>query len=256
MDFLQSVVLGMVEGFTEFLPISSTAHLILTAKILNIPQSDFVKSFEIAVQLGAILAVVWLYWRKFFLDKESLKRVIAAFLPTVFVGLFFYKIFKEYLLENLVIIVWALFLGGIFLIVFELFHKEKEDAVDDISKIPYKKSVLIGVFQSLAIVPGVSRAAATILGGLALGLKRKTIVEFSFLLAVPTMIGATGYDLLKSGNGFSPDQFSILFAGFLVSFFVAIFAIKFLLHYIQRNNFIWFGVYRIVIGLLFILFLI
>ncbi|MFC1789410.1 undecaprenyl-diphosphate phosphatase [Patescibacteria group bacterium] len=256
MDFLQSVILGLVEGFTEFLPISSTAHLILTAEILKIPQTEFVKSFEITIQLGAILAVVWLYWRKIFLNNEIIKRIFAAFLPTAIIGILFYKIFKNFLMENLSVIVWALFLGGIFLIIFELWYKEKPGAVEDVEKISYRQSFLIGVFQAVAIVPGVSRSAATILGGLFLGLKRKTIVEFSFLLAVPTMLAATGYDLLKTGGGFSFDQFGVLFVGFLISFLVAIAAIKFLLHYIQKNNFIWFGVYRILAGLIFILLLI
>lgn len=255
MDFLQGVILGIVEGFTEFLPISSTAHLILTAKILKIPPTEFVKSFEIAIQLGAILAVVWLYWRRFFLDKKAAKKIAAAFLPTAIIGFLLYKIFREVLTENIPLIAWVLALGGVFLIIFEFWHKEKPEAPEDIANISYKHGVLIGIFQSLAIVPGVSRAAATILGGLFLGLKRKTAVEFSFLLAAPTMLAATGYDLLKTGASFSSGQFGVLAAGFLVSFLVAILAIKFLLHYIQKNNFVWFGVWRILIGLFFILLL-
>jgi len=253
MNFLQSLILGTVEGFTEFLPISSTAHLILTAKILKISQTEFVKSFEIAIQLGAILAVVWLYRRRFFLDKETIKRIIAAFLPTAIFGFLFYKFFKEFLMENTSLIVWTLFLGGVFLIVFEFWYKEKLGTVEDVAKISYRQSLLIGVFQSAAMIPGVSRAAATILGGLFLGLKRKTIVEFSFLLAVPTILAATGYDLLKTGSDFSLDQLGILVVGFLVSFLVAILAIKFLLHFIQKNNFNWFGIYRIFIGFILIL---
>ncbi len=256
MDFLQSVILGVVEGFTEFLPISSTAHLILMGKILKISQTEFVKSFEIAIQLGAILAVVWLYWKRLFLNKAIIKRIIAAFLPTAVLGLLLYKFFKGVLMENIAVIVWALFLGGVLLIVFELRHKEKSYAVENIEKISYRQCFLIGAFQSLAMVPGVSRAGATILGGLLLGLKRKAIVEFSFLLAVPTMLAATGYDLLKTGAGFSSNQFGVLAAGFLTSFFVAILSIKFLLHYVQKNNFISFGVYRIIIGLIMFLWLI
>lgn len=255
MDFLHSAILGLVEGFTEFLPISSTAHLILTAEVLKIPRTEFVKSFDIAIQLGAILAVVCLYWRKFFLDKETVKKIFAAFLPTAIFGFFFYKIFKGVLMENVSLIAWTLFLGGVFLIVFELWYKAKPEAAEETAKISYQQSFLIGFFQSAAIVPGVSRAAATILGGLFLGLKRKTIVEFSFLLAVPTMLAATGYDLWKTGASFSLNQFGVLTVGFLISFFTAILAIKFMLRYIQKNNFIWFGVYRIIIGLIFILFL-
>jgi len=253
MNYWHSIILGIVEGFTEFLPISSTAHLILTGKILNIAQTEFVKSFEIAIQLGAILAVAWLYWKKLLLNKEIMKKIIAAFLPTAIFGFLLYKLFKGYLMENLSVIVWALLLGGVFLIIFEYWHKEKADATDSIENISYRNCFLIGSCQAIAMVPGVSRAAATILGGLFLGVKRKTIVEFSFLLAVPTMLAATGYDLLKTGFTFSADQFGLLLTGFIVSFLVAILAVKFLLHFIERHDFKWFGVYRIIIALIFLL---
>jgi undecaprenyl-diphosphatase len=253
MNYWQSIILGIVEGFTEFLPISSTAHLILAGKILGIDQTEFVKSFEIAIQLGAILAVVWLYGRKILFNKELIKKIITAFLPTAIFGLLIYKIFKGYLMENLSIIVWAFFLGGIFLIIFEYWHKEKPGNIESIEKISYKKCFLIGSCQAVSIIPGVSRAAATILGGLFLGIKREAIVEFSFLLAVPTMLSATAFDLLKSGSSFSFNQFSLLAIGFGVSFLVAILAIKFLVYYIQQNDFKWFGVYRVVIGLIFLL---
>lgn len=255
MNYWQSIILGIVEGLTEFLPISSTAHLILTGKVLNIIQTEFVKSFEIAIQLGAIMGVVWLYGKKVWLNKEIIKKITAAFLPTAFLGFLLYKIFKSYLMENLSVIVWTLFLGGIILIIFEYWHKEKQGNTEEIEKISYKKCFLIGSCQAIAMVPGVSRAAATILGGLCLGIKRETIVEFSFLLAVPTMLAATGYDLLKSGFNFSVDQFGLLVVGFSVSFLVAVLAIKFLLNYIQRNDFKRFGFYRIIIGLIFWLIL-
>jgi undecaprenyl-diphosphatase len=251
MNYWQSIILGAVEGFTEFLPISSTAHLILTGKVLSIAQTEFVKSFEIAIQLGAILAVVWLYWKKVLLNKEIIKKIAAAFLPTAIFGLLLYKIFKSYLMENLSIIVWALFLGGIFLIIFEYWHKEKPEDTESIEKISYKRCFLIGSCQAISIVPGVSRAAATILSGLFLGIKRKTIVEFSFLLAVPTMLSATILDLLKSSSGFSFNQFGLLAVGFIVSFLVAIIAIKFLISYIQQNDFKLFGIYRIIIASIF-----
>ncbi|HAU07428.1 MAG: Undecaprenyl-diphosphatase [Candidatus Yanofskybacteria bacterium GW2011_GWF1_44_227] len=253
MDYWQSIILGIVEGLTEFLPISSTAHLILGGKILNIVQTEFVKSFEIVIQLGAILAVIWLYWKRIVSSKEIIKRIIVAFLPTAIFGFLLYKIFKGYLMENLAVIVWALILGGILLIVFEYWHKEKADAAENIEDISYKNCFLIGTCQAIAMVPGVSRAGATILGGLFLGIKRKTIVEFSFLLAVPTMLAATGYDLLKTGFTFSADQFGQLSVGLIVSFLVAILAIKFLLRYIQQHDFKLFGLYRIIIGLIFLL---
>lgn len=251
MDLRHAFIFGIVEGITEFLPISSTGHLILTGKLLGFPQSDFLKTFEIAIQLGAILSVVVLYWKSLLMNFEVLKRVAAAFIPTAVLGLVLYKIIKKFLLSSSEVVLWSLFLGGIFLVIFELFHREKEDAHTDLSGIPYSKAILIGVFQSLAMIPGVSRSAATICGGLLLGVKRKTIVEFSFLLAVPTMLAATALDLLKSASSFSADQMGFLGVGFIVSFIVAILSIRFLLFFIKNNNFIPFGIYRIAVALLF-----
>jgi len=240
-----------VEGVSEFLPISSTGHLILTSRLMGISQTEFVKTFEIAIQLGAILSVVVLYWKKFLMNLEVLKKVCAAFLPTAIIGFAFYKSIKQYLLGNSHIVIWALFLGGVFLIIFELFHHEKETAVKEITSISYKQAMLIGAFQSIAIIPGVSRSAAAIIGGLILGLRRDVIVEFSFLLAVPTMLAATLLDLYKNANAFTQDQFAFLGVGFATSFIVAILAIKFLLSFIKKHSFISFGVYRILIALLF-----
>ena len=254
MSTFHAFILGIVEGISEFLPISSTGHLILTSRILGIIQTEFVKTFEIAIQLGAILSVVVLYWKRFLLNIEALKRICVAFLPTAVIGLILYKIVKKFLLGNSSVVVWSLFLGGLFLIVFELFHREKKDSVSAIESISYKQAALIGVFQALAVIPGVSRSAATIIGGLILGLRRDTIVEFSFLLAVPTMLAATILDLCKSANAFTKDQFTLLGIGFITSFVVAIFAIKFLIGYIKRHNFIPFGIYRIIIALSFLFF--
>ncbi len=251
MDLFHAVIFGIVEGASEFLPISSTGHLILTAKLLGLKQTDFLKSFEIAIQLGAILAVVVLYWRSLLIDFKALTRVIAAFIPTAVLGLFLYKVIKEVLLESTEVVLWSLFAGGIFLILFELWFKDKETPVNSISDMPFKSAVLIGVFQSLAMIPGVSRSAATIVGGLMLGLDRKLIVEFSFLLAVPTMLAATGLDLMKSAYTFSSDQFIFLAVGFLTSFVVAIFCIKWLLEFVKNHTFILFGLYRIFIALSF-----
>lgn len=242
-SFFQTIILGIVEGITEFLPISSTGHLILTSKIFHLQEDNFLKSFQIAIQSGAIFAVFFLYWKSFF-KKEILKRIVIAFLPTALVGIIFYKIFKTYLFNYLVVL-WSLFFGGIFLILFEKFYKEKKKSIEEISQISYKNSFLIGFFQSFAIIPGISRAGATILGGLALGLKRKTIVEFSFLLAVPTMIGATIFDLFQTAYDFAGKEIFLLILGFLVSFFVALGAVKFFLRFIKKHNFVPFGIYRI-----------
>ncbi len=244
MDLWTAIVLGIVEGITEFLPISSTGHLVLVSKLIGIKTTDFLKSFEIIIQLGAILSVFALYWKSFFLNREILKRILSAFVPTGIIGFIFYTTVKT-MLGSEQVVIWALLLGGIFLIVFELFHREKEDAYQELAELPYDKVFLIGLFQSFAMIPGVSRSAATIVAGLMLGLKRKTIVEFSFLLAVPTMMTATGMDLIKNIHAFSIDQMGLLTVGFFTSFLVAMASIKFFLHFIQKNNFIPFGIYRI-----------
>lgn len=250
MSYLDAIILGIVEGITEFLPISSTGHLMLTAKLLNLPQTEFVKTFEISIQLGAILSVV-VVSRKLIVDWQVIKRVMAAFFPTAIVGLFLYKIVKHVLLNSIATVLWALLVGGIFLIIFEKYHREHPEAIDNLATLPYPKAVLIGVFQSFAMVPGVSRAAATILGGLLLGLKRKAIVEFSFLLAIPTMLASTALDLYKNIGSFSLDQLGVLLVGGFVSFVVAIFSIKFLLYFIKNHDFVWFGIYRILVAILF-----
>jgi len=249
LDLLSAIILAVVEGLTEFLPVSSTGHVILTAALLNITETPFVKSFELALEFGSILAVIVLYWR-LFLDLEILKRLIVAFIPTGIVGVSIYPFFKNVLLGNDRIVLWALLLGGVFIVLFEWRYKERSE-IQDMAKIPYVHCFIIGVFQSISVIPGVSRSAPTIMGGLALGMKRETVVLFSFLLAVPTMIAASGYDLLMSYNEFSSGQINLLLVGFAVSFLVALPAIKLFLGYVRRHNFIPFGVYRIVLVALF-----
>src|SRR3989344_4937340 len=251
---LTAAVLGAVEGVTEFLPVSSTGHLILTSTLLGIPQSDAHITFEIAIQSGAILAVVALYFKSF-LNVEVLKRLIVGFIPTAILGFSLYNIAKTYLISNELVVVAALALGGVALILFEFAHREDENGFADIATIPYKHAALVGVFQSIAFIPGVSRSAATIVGGLLVGFKRLTIVEFSFLLAVPTMAAATGYSVLKNAELFSAAQMLTLAIGFITSFAVALGAIKFLLAYARRRSFIAFGVYRIAVAVLFFLFI-
>ena len=255
MDFLSAFVLGFVEGVSEFLPISSTGHMILASHLMGLNHTEFLKSFEIAIQVGAILSVVFLYWRNLLVDLETIKRLTVAFLPTGMIGLTVYRLVKSYLLGATGVVLWSLLLGGIFLVLFEQCYREKPDAEQEISKMPYKTAFIIGLFQSIAMIPGVSRAASTIVGGLIMGLSRKTIVEFSFLLAVPTMVAATGYDLIKSGAQFSMSQFHILFVGFVTSFIVALLSIKFLLRFIQTHTFISFGIYRVVLVVLWFFFL-
>lgn len=214
-------------------------------------QDEFTKSFEIIIQLGAILSVVVLYWRSF-LNVALLKRLVVAFIPTGIIGLALYKVIKTYLIGNEAVVLWALLLGGAVIIAFELMtrhHPSKEHL--DPAQITYKKSFLIGLFQAIAVIPGTSRSAATIIGGLAMGLPRTTIVEFSFLLAVPTMLAATGLDLLKNASSFSASQAGVLSVGFIVSFIVALLSIKFLLKFVRNHSFIAFGVYRIALATLF-----
>jgi undecaprenyl-diphosphatase len=251
MNMLDVLIFGIVEGVTEFLPISSTGHLMLTAKLLGLGQSEFIKSFQIAIQLGAILAVVVLYWDRLIRSKGIWRRLLVAFVPAALIGAVLYKTIKRYLLGNNEVVLWSLFIGGLFLIIFELFYREKKDAVEDLSCVSYPQALVIGLFQSVAMIPGVSRAASTIIGGLVVGLKRKTIVEFSFLLAIPTMLAATALDLFKSAQVFKSREFISLGVGFVISFLVAIVSIKFLLSFIKHHSFILFGVYRIAIALVF-----
>lgn len=245
MNLWTAIILGIIEGITEFLPISSTGHMILASDLMGLEHTEFLKSFEIAIQVGAISSVVFLYWRLLLVDVEVIKRVALAFLPTGILGLTLYRVVKSYLLGSAAVVLWSLFLGGLFLIVFEYWHREEDDAAGEIRRMSYRTAVIIGLFQSVAMVPGVSRSASTIIGGLILGLKRKTIVEFSFLLAVPTMLAATVYDLLKSAPGMTVGQVDLLAAGFITAFIVALLSIKFLLRFIQTHTFIPFGVYRI-----------
>ena len=256
MDFLQALILSIVEGLSEFLPISSTGHLVLASELLGISQTEFVKSFEIIIQLGAILAIVALYAKTLLTNKTVWLRILAAFLPTAIVGFTLYRVIKNFLVGNTTITLAALFLGGTALIILELVHTEKDSHAGKIEDLTLKQSFLIGLIQSLSIIPGVSRSAATIIGGLFVGAKRKTAVEFSFLLAVPTMAAATGLDLLKSGFAFSQNEYSMILVGFAGSFIVAIFAVKFLLKFVQTHTFIPFGIYRIILALLFWAFIV
>jgi undecaprenyl-diphosphatase len=253
MTILQALILSAVEGISEFLPISSTGHMILAADILKVAQTGFVKDFEIIIQLGAILAIVVLYWNSLFRSIEVWKRIIVAFIPTGIIGLLLFKIVKNYLLGNLYVTLVSLLVGGIVLIFLELIYEEKEHHIDDIAKMTLPKAFVIGLFQSIAIIPGVSRSAATIVGALFLGTKRKAAAEFSFILAVPTMLAATGLDLIKTNFSYSPSEWLMLAVGFSGAFIVALISVKLFLKYVQRNNFIIFGAYRIVAAILFYL---
>ena len=254
MTILHSIILGLVEGFTEFLPISSTAHLILVSKLLSIDQSMFVKTFEIAIQGGAILAVIIFYWRKL-LDLEILKRLIVSFIPTAIIGFILYKLIKDILVGNMTIVLLSLFLGGLVLIYIDRVSRIKNNIESGraIKELTYKEAFMIGIAQSLAIIPGVSRSAATIVGGLFLGMNMKAVVEYSFLLAIPTIVAATGYDLIKNIHSFSIDQTSMLIVGFVASFITAIFGIRLLNNVAKRSSMKAFGMYRISLVILVVI---
>lgn len=251
MNIIHALILGLVEGITEFLPISSTGHMVIVAELLKIAKTDFLGSFEISIQLGAILSVVVLFFRRFSLKKQFILPILIAFLPSVVFGLVFYGLIKSFLLNNSAVVLWSMLIGGIALIVFELTHKEKNGAVEDVENITAKQALGIGIFQCLSMVPGVSRAAATIVGGLIVGLKRRLIVEFSFFLAIPTMLAATTLDITKSSFSFTTAEWIMLAAGFITAFLVAMAAIKFLLNFIKNHTFIPFGIYRILASILF-----
>jgi undecaprenyl-diphosphatase len=247
---LNALLLGIVEGVTEFLPVSSTAHLILAARVLHLDETEYLKSFQVIIQLGAILSVVVLYWSRFW-NLDVFKKLVVAFIPTGIIGLAVYKILKQYLLGNMTVVLWSMFIGGIALLVFERFTQHAETDAD-FTEITYRKALLIGLFQSAAIVPGVSRSAATIVGGSLIGISKRTIVEFSFMLAVPTMLAASGLELVKNRDALS-GHYGALAIGFVVSFITAIFAIKSFLNYLKKRDFTAFGWYRIVLAVVFYL---
>lgn len=253
MNYWQAIILGIIEGITEFLPISSTGHLILATYIMKIEHTNFVKTFQIFIQLGAILAVLTIYYQKLTKNKEIWKRIFIAFIPTGITGLLLYKLIKKYLIGNDMIVVISLILGGLILI-FADKYSQKFSKLEDISKLDLKKSLMIGVFQTLAMIPGVSRSGSTIIGGMLMGLNRKAAAEFSFLLAIPTMLIATSFDLYKSNFSFTLNEWFILMLGFSVSFLCAILTVKALLNFLSKNSFLPFGIYRIILGIVYFLF--
>ena len=272
MNYIDAIILAIIEGITEFLPISSTGHLVLTSHILGLEQTVFLKSFEIIIQLGAILAIVVLYFDKFFnlksgiaINKKVWLNVLAAFIPTAIIGFTFYKLIKEFLLGNELITVLALFLGGIALITLEKVYVRRNDkkqkniqtlsVAETIEQLTIKQSIGIGLAQSISIIPGVSRSAASILGGMFLGANRQTAVEFSFLLAIPTMMAATGLDLLKTDFSFNTNEWFLLSVGFIGSFIVALVVVKWFIVYVQKNTFIAFGLYRMIIAIIYWIFM-
>ena len=265
MDIFSSIIIAIVEGLTEFLPVSSTGHMIITEKLLGVPADDFVKAFTVIIQFGAILSVVCLYWRRFFRLNHSpapegalpLRRflhkydfywkLLVAFIPAAVIGLAFGDVVDS-LLENVVVVAVMLILGGIFMLFCDkIFNHGSDDTV-----LTEKRALRIGLFQCIAMIPGVSRSMATIVGGMSQKLTRRAAAEFSFFLAVPTMLAATGYEVLKlflsDKSAVLADNVTTLIVGNVVAFVVALLAIKFFINFVTKYGFKAFGWYRIIVG--------
>ncbi|MEE9303882.1 MAG: undecaprenyl-diphosphate phosphatase [Thiotrichaceae bacterium] len=249
MDILQAIILGIVEGFTEFLPISSTGHMIVVADWMGLDENTENKAFMVIIQLAAILAVVFNYKDKFSVSKINLWiKVLIAFLPLAIIGYLFKDVIKESF--NSSVVAYMFIIGGIAFLVLEYFYKEERQQIDDVETITYAQAGWIGIAQVFALIPGTSRAGATIVGALMLGLTRKAAAEFSFLLAVPVMLATSGYDLLKHYDEFSQQGLLTLAIGFVVSFIVAYFTMKFFIKFLEKFTFVTFGIYRIIFGVL------
>ena len=251
MNLIQAIILGIVEGITEFLPVSSTGHLILTSKLLLPHDTDYTKTFEIVIQFAAILAVFTLYYKRFMVGIQIYLKLAIAFLPTGLIGIVAYKYIKEYLMNPFVVCL-SLVLGGLVLIIFDKWT-EKKSEYKNIEDISYKGAFTIGLIQCVSMIPGVSRSAATIFGGIFKGFDRKQAAEFSFLLAIPTMTAATGYDLFKHRSELTSEKWSMLAIGGAVAFVFAILAVKAFISYLTKHGFKYFGLYRILLGVAFLI---
>jgi len=250
MTLIDSLILGALEGVTEFLPISSTGHLILASQLLGLQQTAAHKAFEVSIQLGSILAVLFLYAQRLLQDKTLWFKIAIAFLPTGALGFLLYKHIKALFGVETVSIM--LIVGGILFLVFEYFHRNQPITEGkDLSQLTMKEALTIGFFQSLAMVPGTSRSGATLIGGLFMGLSRKSAAEFSFLLAIPTMFIATAYDLLKHRHEMIVDDWSMLIVAFVTAFVFAFATVKLFVGFVSRHTFIPFAIYRIVVGIIF-----
>ncbi len=268
MDLIQTIIIAIVEGLTEFLPVSSTGHMIITQALLGVESTEFVKAFTVIIQFGAILSVICLYWKRFFYPSEAAKgdtsywkamfnfyaRLVVGVIPAVVLGLVFND-FIESNLGNVHLVAWMLIIGGVFMLFCDrIFNKGSES-----TRLTYKRAFVIGLVQCISMIPGVSRSMATIVGGMSQRLTRKAAAEFSFFLAVPTMFGATcleTYKLVKADGGSlltQGDHLSTLLIGSLVAFIVAILAIKFFINYVTKYGFAAFGWYRIIVGLIIII---
>lgn len=244
MSIWQAIILAIVEGITEFLPVSSTGHMIIASSLMGISHLEFTKMFTVNIQFGAILSVVVLYWKRFFQSTDFYFKLFVAFLPAAFFG-FLLNDFIDSMLENVVVVAISLLIGGIIL----LFIDKIANPDAEEREISYFDALKIGFFQCIAMIPGVSRSASTIIGGMLQGFSRKQAAEFSFFLAVPTMAAAGGYKLLKTYDTIQAEDIKVLLIGNLVAFLVAMLAIKFFISFLTKYGFKVFGYYRIILGL-------
>lgn len=254
MNLLQAVILAIIEGLTEYIPVSSTGHMIIASSLMGIAQEDFTKLFTVAVQLGAIFSVVVLYWKRFFQSFDFYFKLLVAMIPAVVFGLLLND-FIDQMLGNVIVVAISLLIGGIILLFVDKWFAKNE--LDGKTEVSYPMAFKIGLFQVLAMLfPGTSRSAATIVGGLTQKLTRQTAAEFSFLLAAPTMFAATAkemYDFYKEGRAFTTDQTQALVVGNVVAFIVAMLAIRFFINYLSKHGLRIFGWYRIVVGLIILI---
>lgn len=255
MDLLESIIIAIVEGLTEFLPVSSTGHMIIAENVMGVESTDFVKAFTVIIQFGAILSVVVLYWKRFFTSFAFYWKLFLAFIPAAVLGFLFSDLIDSFL-ESMLVVAVMLVIGGVVM----LFVDKWCEKIAVGEEVTNKKAFKIGLFQAIAMIPGVSRSMATIVGGMQQGLTRKAAAEFSFFLAVPTMFAATAYKLLKlfmqpGGTQIILDNMSVLIIGNVVAFIVALLAIKFFIGFVTKYGFKFFGYYRIVVGLVILILL-
>jgi len=257
MTIFDSFILGVVEGITEFLPISSTAHMIIVSKLLSLKQNSSNVAFEVIIQLGATLAIILLYLNKIKIKEIKLwQKVILAFLPLAVVGfLARHKIKELFSVESSA---WMFIIGGVVFFIVEYWYQKQDESkmAKDVESISYKQAFIVGISQIFALIPGTSRSGATIVGGMVSGLTRKTSADFSFLLAIPTMLAASGYEFLKNFHSFANQNGVILAIGFIVSFIFAYISVKLFLIFVDRFSLNWFGAYRIIFGIFLLLYLV
>ncbi|WP_158827227.1 undecaprenyl-diphosphate phosphatase [Mucilaginibacter lacusdianchii] len=248
MELFHAIILAIIEGLTEFLPVSSTGHMIIASSAMGIASNDFVKLFTVAIQLGAILSVAVLYFKRFFRSFDFYIKLVIAFIPAAVFGLLFSKKIDQ-LLESALTVGITLFIGGIILLFVDKWFNKP--AVEEEKDISYLTALKIGFFQCIAMIPGTSRSAATIVGGMTQKLSRKAAAEFSFFLAVPTMFAATAKKLLdfyKEGHTFTGEEIKLLAVGNVIAFVVALLAIRTFITFLERKGFVLFGWYRIIVG--------